>query len=139
MAWRGGGGNRRHPSEGTDLPGDKGGRAGCLFGRMLFRLVKNPPQIDQSLTIQMQCSDGGPSGGRYPNALGEALVPDKMIRPFLSSWVEKRHILIADWIVSFGFGVFVAVASLARERQILQFSPAAFVNGEDMLNGKGLH
>lgn len=66
------------------------------------------------------------------------MVPDKMLTPvLLAGMIQPNHPLI-DQIVPFCFVVFVIIAALTGQRQIVWCGFTAFAAGDDMLNRERL-
>ncbi len=60
-----------------------------------------------------------------------------MIRPALLAWMVERDKLVVCGVGRGCFGIFVAVATLASQRQVLQHRLPIERNGNDVLYGEG--
>jgi len=61
-----------------------------------------------------------------------------MLSPLLTTGMVKGNNSPTDWVHPLRFGVFVVVATLTRQSQIIQRSLSTLALGNDVLNGKWL-
>ena len=59
-----------------------------------------------------------------------------MLNPLLTTGMVEWDNLNTHWIHPLRFGVFVVVATLTGQRQIVQRALSTLTLGKDMLNGK---
>jgi len=61
-----------------------------------------------------------------------------MLSPLLTTGMVKGNNSTTDWVHPLRFGIFVVVAALTRQCQIVQRSLSTLTLGNDMLDGKWL-
>src|SRR5262249_55911218 len=66
------------------------------------------------------------------------VAPGEVLLPASAAWMVERHTLLAHRIIGIALIVFVIVATLAGQRQILQHRGASTGLGDDMLDREGL-
>ncbi len=104
---------------------------------MFPSVIKQLAQIDDTGTIQLQSHDSCASGRRQPDDECEIPIPREMFRPVLATWMKERNRLFGQRIIRFRFDVFMAVATLTGQSQIVSRRFPALIYGDDVFDGKG--
>ncbi len=86
--------------------------------RMLPHGVKHTAQVDQPSSIQMQCKHCNTPDGCQRKNFGVIVTPREMLVPTHAARMEERNRFATQFVEFMGLGVFVIVASLARQCEI---------------------
>lgn len=101
-------------------------------------LVQDSAEPYHSISIQAKPRHCRSAGWRHADDQREVVAPDEVLCPVVHARAVERRWLPTDWVGCFNFIIFVVVAPLASQRQILDRGGAALGAGDDMLNGEGL-
>jgi hypothetical protein len=97
---------------------------------------KNAAQIDNLGAIESQRSHGGPSSRREADDFQVVRTPGEVFKPLLPARMKQRHKFVCKRIAGFDLDVFVVVATLTGEREIVGDGFAAMMFRDDMLDSK---
>lgn len=104
--------------------------------RVFAKLVKQPAQIHQSQTIQMQSGDGGASCRRHSLHQGKRIVPSEMLVPVLLAWVKERRAESCGRVERRDACGFVLIAAKASQREVVRRRQTAQAAWLDVIEGK---
>jgi hypothetical protein len=105
---------------------------------MLAHGIKDPAQIAQAASIQAQFAYRDTANGRQRHDFRVVITPYEVIVPFHRARMKERNELTAQRIDRVGLDVFVAVAALARQGQVLRRVLAVADLRDNVFHGVGL-
>ena len=101
---------------------------------MLPNYLEYPAQVNHTRPVKMQHLDSGSSYRRQTNHQQKIFCPDKMVTPTMGAGMKKRHSVSSDSINNFSSRVFVIIAPLASQRQVVQAGLPTFGTRDDMFD-----
>jgi hypothetical protein len=104
--------------------------------RMLPRFDQHPPQIDQSLAIQLQRLNRRATDGSQTKNLRAVVGPGEMIGPAMAPRIEQQRVGPGNGIGGLQPIVFVIIASLAGQGQVPRDPLAFSAAGANMFQRK---
>src|SRR6185295_18803462 len=105
---------------------------------MLSALRERPSQVDEPGTVELKDLRRGSASTCQANDSCEVVAPDEVVAPFVAPWMEERNDLPGHRIDPFGLGVFVVVAALTGEGEIVQALSSPGLKRDDVLHREGL-
>ncbi len=91
------------------------------------------PQVDDALSIEPQCLDGGAACRGQAKQRQTVFTPREVFGPPIFSWMKERNQFPANRIERVGFVVLGIVAALTGQREVIGSSLAAEVFGRDVI------
>lgn len=114
------------------------GRRESHWWWMLAGLDQDATEVDERCSVELQRFDRGAADGRQAQDLGSVRRPGKVVRPSVSARMEQSHDHLRNGIASSASVVFVVVASLAGECEVLRRFSALAAARTDVLQREAL-
>jgi hypothetical protein len=100
--------------------------------------TEDEAEIDDALAIELEFFHRGPTARRQPHDMQAPPDPGKVIAPALTPRMKERNDFPRKRIATFRFRVFVIIAPLAGQGEILGARLAPSVARHDVLNREAL-
>jgi hypothetical protein len=107
-----------------------------IFQGMQTKQRKRPTQIDDPFAIQTQSDNGGTPGRGKTNEEGTVFIPYEMIAPDMLTRMKQRSGIAGFGVNSGSASMFVIVAALTGESQIVERIRTAATFRNNMLDGE---